>query len=151
MVVGGKELHIKENGLYSLRVAQREVPGSEVRFPRQNLPPEISLDQVQWVWLIYRPQAPSRPVIPVLVTLVLKDGRELSWGPVNLQGEQEIWVFGVNSQAGLCHFIAQGCPSIEGSSILILVKGSWREHEGDWKLHATGWYRFDSDKNAYVE
>ena len=148
VVVGGTGLHIEED-LYSVRVAQREVPGSEVRFPRQNLPPKVSLDQVQWVWLIYRPQEQPKPVVPVLLTLVLQDGQELPWGGVDLPGEQETWVYGVDSQAGLCHFLAQGCPAQEADAP-VLVRGSWHQHEGNWKLQATEWYRFDQDRNIYV-
>jgi len=148
VVVGGKELRVEEDDLYSLRVAQREVPKSEVLFPYRDLTPEVSLDQVQWVWLVYRPQASSEQVVPVLVTLIV-DGQGLPWGPVELQEGREAWVYGVNSPAGLCHFLAQDCP-IEELGVPILVKGSWHQREGDWKLQAIEWYRFNPDKKVYV-
>ena len=149
VVVGGMKLNVDERGLYHLRVAQRGGVESVLSFPHQGLPPGFSLDQVQWVWLIYRSQVSSGPVIPVLLTLVLKDGRELPWGPVNLQEEQETWAFGVNSSAGLCHFITQGCP-VEELDASILVKGSWHHSESGWQLQATEWYRFDPRKSSYV-
>jgi len=149
VVVGGRELlYVEESGLYSLRVAQREVPESKVHFLYQDLPSEVSPDQVRWVWLIYRPQASSEPVVPALTILVV-DGQELLWGPMELQEGQEAWVYGVNSEAGLCHFLAQGCP-IREPGVPVLVKGSWRRHEDGWELQATEWYRFDPDKRIYV-
>ncbi len=149
VVVGGMGLHIEGGGMYSLRIAQQELAESEVRFSHQDLPPEVSLDQVQWVWLVYRkPQAPSEPVLPVMVTLIV-DGQEILWGPVEMREERESWVYGVNSQAGLCHFITQGCP-IEEPDIPILVKGSWHQRESDWQLQVDEWYRFDRSKRVYV-
>jgi len=68
---------------------------------------------------------------------------------VELQEGQEAWVFGVDTLAGLCHFLALDCP-IEKPSVPILVKGSWRQHEGDWEFQLTDWYRFDPGENVYV-
>ena len=146
VAVGGRELRVEEDNVYSLRIARRDT----VHFRYKALPQGVTPDQVQWVRLIYRaPAVQDEPVTPVLMTLVLQDGQKRPWEPGRLPSEQEVWVFGVNSQAGLCHFIAPSCL-IQEPSVSILVKGSWQQHDGEWQLRATNWYRFDKGKNVYI-
>jgi hypothetical protein len=147
VVVGGTELAQVEETLYTLRIAQRDGTKSQVSFRREPLPAGVSADQVQWVWLIYRMETSSRPVLPLYISLVLADGKELHWGSTQLL-EGEAWVFGVDADAGLRHFLVSVAGTEESAPIL--VRGSWTREAQSWKLRVAEFYRLDSTRGIYV-
>ena len=150
VVVGGQDPDCREDRICTLRVAREGGDDAVLHF-RRPLTHDVSLDAVRWVWTVYPAQLHSsgEPVDPLLIVLELESGELETWSEGKLQEGQDTWVYGVNSQAGLCHSLAQDCP-IEELGVPILVKGSWRQPEGDWEFQMTEWYRFDPDKRAYV-
>lgn len=150
VVVGGRDPGCSEDRVCALRVAEEDVPGAVLHF-RRPLTPDVSLDAVRWMWIVYSAPLHSsgEPVDPLLIVLEMGDGNLMTWGEGILQEGPEAWVYSVNSQAGLCHFLTQDCP-IGEPGVPILVKGSWHQREGDWKLQAIEWYRFNPDKKVYV-
>ncbi len=152
VVVGGERpVHIGEE-VYKLRVAWQDKPGSDVRFIGRELPEGISLNQVQWVWLVYRrPQPPAspEPVFPSLAILLLEEERELLWWLTELEEGQKALVFGVNTPAGLRHFIPPD-NRLGETARRVLVKGIWHQQEEIWKLQVIEWRQFDSEQNVYI-